>query len=68
MKANESQYYIALKQQISKGLLKMELASEAYQSWWMYLMLPVQMQGWKSGFSGTASDRHTRQMSVEVGG
>ncbi len=32
-------------------------------SWWMYLMDPVQMQGWKRGRSEEASHRQTRHMS-----
>ena len=33
------------------------------QSWCIYLMEPVQMQGWNNCRSIVASQRHTRQMS-----
>ena len=32
-------------------------------SWWIYLILPVQIQGWNNGLSGVPSHRQTRQMS-----
>lgn len=37
------------------------------QSWWMNLMLPVQMHGWKRGLSLLPSQRHTRQISETQG-
>lgn len=40
--------------------------STTYHSWWMNLIEPVQIQGWKSGFSDVPSDRQTRQMSTRA--
>lgn len=49
----------------SKSLPWCTLWSESptHHSWWINLMLPVQMQGWYNGLSGVPSARHTRQMS-----
>lgn len=42
---------------------KSTLRCRSYHSWWMYLILPVQRQGWKRGRPGVEPLRHTRQIS-----
>ena len=43
--------------------IKLNLSHCSRHSWWMNLMLPVQMQGWKRGLSGVPSHLQTRQIS-----